>query len=252
MKTNCLTRKQNSTSPALTDAFVELLKKNGRDENAIVVWDRTNRELERAGFKLNASSFGSRCFGTDTAGVGYSRDFYSSGEVASLVTNILVSLVDHSVNLPILKDHSIAGLSGGLKNMYGAIHNPNKYHDHNCDPFVAQVNSLKPIRDKHRLTVMDAVRIQYHGGPGYNGNYLAEYGGLIIAVDPVASDTIGLTVLEHFRKAGGLPPLEKEGRPVKYLKTAEKMGLGISDPNGIDLRVFRVDENGEATPTELV
>ena len=39
----------------------------------------------------------------------------------------------------VVKDHDLAGVSAGLKNWYGVIHNPNKYHDSCCDPYVADV-----------------------------------------------------------------------------------------------------------------
>jgi len=244
IKTNCLARQMNSTPPALAEAFVDILAAAGFEENDMIIWDRTNRELEQAGYRLNASSFGYRCLGTDTNGIGYSNDFYSSGEVNSLVSTIMTEMIDYSVNMPILKDHSIAGLSGCLKNMYGAVHNPNKYHADNCSPFAAQVSDLKPLREKHRLAVIDAVRVQYHGGPGFNSGYLSKYGGLILAIDPVAADTVGLTILNHLRAANGLPPLEKAGRPVNFLKIAEELGLGTADLNKIDLLSFREDGNG--------
>ena len=252
LKTNCLTGRLNSTPTALVDALAQLLIESGIKENSIIVWERSNRELTKAGYELNASSFGRRCLGTDTNGVGYSREFYSSGEVNSLVSRVLIDLVDHNINVPILKDHSIAGLSGGMKNMFGAIHNPNKYHMTNCDPYTAQVSNLTPLRTKHRLIVMDAVRVQYHGGPGFNTRHLVMYGGIIISADPVAADSVGLKILEHYREQNGLPPLWKDHRPVKYLKTAEKLGLGVADENQIELNVLMVDQDGSAGPGELL
>ena len=65
--------------------------------------------------------------------------------------------------------------------MYGAINNPNKYHADNCDPYCAHVNSLEPIKSKNRLTMIDAVRVQYNGGPGYVEDYLTYYGGSLSA-----------------------------------------------------------------------
>lgn len=252
MKTNCLARRFNSTPVALTSALVELLTASGFDQNDIVIWERTSEELKKGGYTLNASSFGGlRCFGTDTRGIGYSDDFYSYGEVNSLVSRILTEVVDYNVNLPVLKDHSIAGLSGALKNMYGAINNPNKYHDNNCDPFCAHINLLAPIKKKNRLTVLDAVKVQYNGGPGYVAQYISFYSGIILSADAVAADRVGLEILENERKKHGLPPLEKVGRQVKYLATAQKEGLGTADLSEIDLVVVRVDADGKQAKGEL-
>ena len=252
MKTNCLTGKLNSTPPALVDALSKLLVGGGIDENNIVVWERTNRELESAGFKLNASSFGRRCIGTDTGGYGYGTDFATSGEVNTLISRILNGVIDHNINLPVLKDHSIAGLSGCLKNMFGAIHNPNKFHDNNCDPFAADVSNLAPIKRRHRLGVIDAVRVQYNNGPGFDSRHLIYYDGIIMSEDPVAADRVGLEILEHCRAVNNLPPLEKTGRPVKYLKSAEERGVGVADLNGIDLSVISVDADGNRKEAELL
>ena len=251
IKTSCLARKLNSTPVAAVDGLTAILTSAGIDENDIVVWERTSAELERAGFELNASSFGRRCFGTDSNGVGYSRDFYSYGKVDSLVSRIMTDVVRYNINLPVLKDHSIAGLSGGMKNMYGAINNPNKYHAPNCDPYAAHVSKLEPIRQKNRLTIIDAVMVQYNAGPGYDSRYVAYYNGLIMGEDPVATDRVGLEILEHFRKVGGLPALEKVGRPVKYLRSAEDAGLGIADMNRIFVDVIVIDEGGRAAKGDL-
>jgi uncharacterized protein (DUF362 family) len=252
IKTNCIARKLNSTPVALTDALVKLLTDSGFDENDVIVWERTNRELEEAGYELNASAFGRRCFGTDTDRVGYGREIYISGDVNSLVSRILTDLVRYNLNVTVLKDHSLAGLSAGMKNMFGTINNPNKYHDNNCDPFAAHVCNLDPIKTKTRLTVIDAVRVQYDGGPGFISQNVDYYYGLILSDDIVAADTIALEVLEHFRKRNNRPPLAKVGRPVKYLTSAEQLGLGVTDRSRIDLSVLTVNKDGGASPGRLL
>ncbi len=252
MKANCLAHQLNSTPLALADAFTAILVKTGFKEKDVVVWERSNRELASAGFALNVSGTGRRCVGTDATVVGYSEEFYSSGEVNSLVSRILTEIVDVNVNVPVLKDHSVAGLSAGMKNMYGAVNNPNKYHGNNCDPYCAHVNNLEPIKSKNRLTVIDAVRVQYNGGPGYSEDYLAYYNGLVISDDPVAADRVGLEILEHLRAINGQPTLERTGRPVRYLASAERLGLGIADIKKIELRVIMIDKNGRESAGELL
>lgn len=252
LKTNCLVRKINSTPVALADAVTEILVDGGIERSNVVVWERSNRELQGAGYELNVSLNARRCLGTDSNGLGYSDDFYTSGEVNSLVTRILTDVVDHSINLPVLKDHSLAGMSAGMKNMYGAIHNPNKYHDNNCSPYCAHVNNLAPIRDKHRLTVIDAVQVQYNGGPGFLGNYVDHYGGVILSTDPVACDRVALEILENLRSRHGLPPLAEVSRPVKYLSAAKQIGLGEADMDRISLEVLSVSASGNVSKGALV
>ena len=219
-KLNCLAGKWLSTSLPLAYAVAQGLKSVGVKEKNIIFWERMNSELKEAGYPLNYEASDLRCFGTDTNGVGYDSDLTISGEVGSLVSRVLSSYVTHHINLPLVKDHTIPGLSAGMKNFYGAIHNPNKYHDNHCDPYVADVNALPQIKAKNVLTILDATRIQYNFGPAYKPQWVENYNALIVGTDPVALDSVALKILEDIRRQKGMPTLEQAGRPVKYLATA--------------------------------
>ena len=157
-----------STQPMVVEAIVQGLLQAGLKEQNIVVWDRFDVELDRAGFKLNRSRRGFQCRGTDAelVGKGYERQIEVSGQIGSCFSRIVADEVDALISVPVLKDHNLAGVSLGMKNFYGAIHNPNKYHDHNCDPYIADVVSHRFIAPKWRLTICDGTRAQYHNGPG--------------------------------------------------------------------------------------
>ena len=113
-----------------------------------------------------------------------------------------------------------------MKNYFGAIHNPNKYHDTQCDPYVAHVFDCPAVKQKHRLSVIDALLVQYHRGPSYHPRWAEKYGRLVFSLDPVAADRVAWDLVEKLRSSAGLPSLEEEGRSPRYLGTAEKMGLG--------------------------
>jgi hypothetical protein len=153
--------------------------------------------------------------------------------------------------LGVLKHHSIAGMSAGLKNMYGAVNNPNKYHANNCSPFAAEISGLEPIRTKHRLTIIDAIRVQCDKGPAFDAASMVAYNGLVVSQDPIAVDRIALEILQHLRELKGLPPLAKVGREVKYLTAGEQAGLGVNTISKIDLQVRTVDANGVVGVGEL-
>ena len=112
--------------------------------------------------------------------------------------------------------------------MFGAIHNPNKYHPNNCDPYVAEVSAMAPIRSKLRLVVCDALRPQCQGGPALVRTHQWAYGGVMAATDPVAHDAAGARIIEARRRERGLPTLQEAGRPPRWLQTAERMGLGVA------------------------
>ena len=197
LKVNCLSGRGNSTSVALVEAVAERLQQAGIARKNIVVWDRLNSDLEHAGFRPGARSGGIRYVGNDEAG--YEEELSTFGSAGSLVAKTLTRTADAVINLPVLKDHGIVGVTMALKNMFGAIHNPNKYHPNGGDPYVADVSALPEIRRKVRLTICDAITAQYEGGPSYMPQWTWPFNGLLVASDPVALDTVGWRIIEEKR-----------------------------------------------------
>jgi len=234
IKVNTIAGRKLSTPPSVALPFSRLLAKSGLRENNIVIWDRTNRELKDAGYTLNAGS-GLRIFGTDTTGAGYTPEPFIHLNIGSQFSTIQTNFVTASISLAVLKDHGMAGVTAGMKNYFGAIHNPNKYHDSNCDPFIAQLFDIPFIKTKHRLTILDALVVQYHRGPSYHARWAEKFESLIFSLDPVAADTIGWQIVEQLRKMQGLPSLAEDQREPLYLRTAARMGLGKTSSADIQL-----------------
>jgi uncharacterized protein (DUF362 family) len=139
------------------------------------------------------------------------------------------------INVGVLKDHDLAGVSVGLKNWYGVIHNPNKHHDEGCAPYIPHLAAFPLIRDKLRLTVIDGSIAQCHGGPARNPRWSWSWEGVLASTDPVALDTIGWQMIEQRRKEVGLPSLSKEERAPVWLAEAGKLGLGEADGAKIEV-----------------
>ena len=235
IKVNTIGGRQISTRPELSLSLAELLIKNGHPARNIVIWDRTNRELREAGYSLSDSSNSLKILATDTAGAGYETEIISHRSIGSLFSTIQTNFVTASISLAILKDHGLAGVTAGLKNYFGAIHNPNKYHDSRCDPFIAELFESSPIKDKHRLSVLDALVVQYHRGPSFHTQWAEQSATLIFSLDPVAADAVGWRLIEELRSKKGLPSLKEEGREPTYLNTAEKLGLGFAGSDSIEV-----------------
>ena len=234
IKVNTIGGKAISTRPEVAMSLAGWLSRSGLQEKNLIIWDRTTRELSDAGYTTSAGRSGIKVFGTDADGVGYEAGLVSHLGVGSLFSKIQTEFATASISLAILKDHGLAGVTAGMKNYFGAIHNPNKYHDFHCNPFVAEVFDAPPVKTRHRLTVLDALVVQFHKGPSYHARWAAKFGGLIFSLDPVAADSVGWAVIERLRKAAGLPTLKDEGRAPEYLATAERMGLGRADPASIE------------------
>jgi len=235
IKVNAIAAPELSTGPRVSLPFARLLSAAGIPPRNIIVWDRTNRELADAGYKLNLESSAFQVYGTDTAGAGYAGEPTQHRGIASLFSAILTDRLTASVSLAVLKDHGMAGITAGMKNYFGAIHNPNKYHDDHCDPYVAELSDSPPVRSRHRLTILDALLIQYHRGPSFNPRWAEPAGTLVFSLDPVAADAVGWRMIAKLRAAKGLPTLEEDGRPPLYIETAEKLGLGHSRESDIQV-----------------
>jgi uncharacterized protein (DUF362 family) len=232
IKVNCLGGKGISTHPELVMAVVEGLRIAGVPGSNIIIWDRLTNELEAVGYKVNWQGEGVRCFGTDS---NYEQEVEEVGSVGSCFSSILSRQCTALINMPVLKDHDLSGVSLSLKNLYGAIHNPNKYHDNNCDPYIADLNSHPLIRKKLRLIICDGITGMYNGGPGFKPQGSWEFQGIILSRDPVALDRVGCEIIEAKRKEKGLPGLKEVGRDPKHIMSAFKKGLGIGDMKRIEV-----------------
>ena len=224
------------TQPAVVDAVLAGLRNADIPAENIVIWDRFDVELAQAGYKLNKSATGIQCRGTDAEGYGsgYQPGIEVSGEIGSCFSRILTDQIDTLICMPVLKDHNLAGVSLGMKNFFGAIHNPNKYHQHNCDPYIVDVVSHPLIGRRWRLTICDGTRAQYHAGPTRNPEYAWSMGGVIVGTDFVATDAVATDLIEQQRKAKGLKPLITEKRPARHIQTAADRGLGMADLKRIE------------------
>ena len=231
IKVNALGGKQIATHFGVVKAVVSGLKSAGIPEENIIIWDRLTKELKSAGYTINKSGKGVKCFGTDT---NYDPYPEIAGSIGSCFSSIISSFCTALINIPVLKDHDLAGVSLSLKNFYGAIHNPNKYHDNNCDPFIADLNTHPYIKDKLRLVICDALTLQYQGGPAFKPQWALDYHSLLLSRDPVAIDRMGTELIEEKRKEKGLSSLKKAGREPVHIATAAKKGLGTDDLNHIE------------------
>jgi len=230
LKVNCLAGRRLSPRVEVVEALVELLAAAGVARHRIIVFERSSRELERAGFSVRRSGGPYLCYGTDND---YERLPTTSGEIGSCYAKLVSTTCTALISFGVVKDHDLAGVSGGLKNWYGVIHNPNKYHDSGCDPYVADVVRHPLVRDKLRLTVLDGIEAQCHGGPALNPDAMFPLGKVAVSTDPVAADLWAWQVIDAERHRRGLPSLEQEERAPRFVATAARHGLGVGDPRGL-------------------
>jgi uncharacterized protein (DUF362 family) len=235
IKVNCLAGPPLASHPELVAAIAGRLRDIvGAGPESVLVYDRDTAELAAAGFESVSGLY--RVVGNDRAG--YDAEPTVFGAAGSCYSRVVSEQATAIINVPVLKDHDLAGLSGALKNHFGSIHNPNKMHTDHCCPYVADVNCAPHLRDKHRLGVMDALRVCYDGGPSYKPDTTTAHGALLASVDPVAIDTVAFDLLEGLRKRHGLPPIAGSDRAPRYLQVAADRdhGLGTADLSAIEVR----------------
>jgi uncharacterized protein (DUF362 family) len=232
IKVNALAGKRMSTHPTLAMAVARKVLDAGVRDGNVLVWDRSDRELTSAGYYINQSG-PIKVLGNEH--MGFSDRLYSHRSIGSRFTKILTDWATDLINIPVLKDHGVVGVSGGMKNLYATVHNPFKYHPNVGDPYVADLSDVDLIRDKLRLVIADAFQAQYHGGPPYQKRWTWDENAIFVSTDPVAIDRIGWSIIESKRQENGLPTLAAEKREPVYIFSAEKLGLGIADLDKIEL-----------------
>ncbi|MDR2491430.1 MAG: DUF362 domain-containing protein [Spirochaetaceae bacterium] len=109
---------------------------------------------------------------------------------------------DVLINIPVLKHHGGAGLTGSIKNLMGCVWNRRFYHSSGLNTCMADFLFAK----KPDLNIVDAYRVITRNGPrGGSLDAVAQMGALIISPDIVAADTAASMLLG--RKQGEVEPV---------------------------------------------
>jgi uncharacterized protein (DUF362 family) len=253
----------SGTHPAVVDAIAAGLISAGVQPANIIVWDRNAEDLLAAGFSSKSPLYRLRwtdpAKGYDTKAVvtapvlgrliwgdskfgdrgnGTVVDTLGSGEQLSSTSHwakILSTEVDKVINVPSLQDSFHTGLNGALANM--ALPNLDNWRrfaraPEYGDPYLAEIYADAMIREKVVLTILDALVLQYAGGPFPNPGFLVEYHSIFASKDPVAIDATAVRLLDENRAQSKLPSLENMTR---WLESASALDLGHFQEEKIDL-----------------
>jgi uncharacterized protein (DUF362 family) len=235
LKVNGLGGKGISSHLALVLAVCERLQQAGVKPGNIVVWDRNARDLKACGLTISTDPSRIRCYGSDVSGYEEQQEAWGTARIR--LSKILTRECGMVIGLPILKDHSEAGVTFAMKNMYGVVDRPQDLHAGGCNPGVADLNCIPVVREKVRFTIGDAMTSVYDGGPGFHPERLWQPNALIVGEDRVAVDHTAWQMIERKRAEAGAPTLEASGRPPRYIATAADAAhrLGTNDPQRIHL-----------------
>jgi len=262
------------SSPEIVREIVAGVQSVGVPARNIFVYDRYAYEMDIGSYQALVP-MGVRVTGVqehklDVSGydpnVFCEANFFGEWETRSYMASIVSSGVTKIINVPTMKDHSAAGVTGCLKNLgYGTFNNVERSHRRPfsfTDPLIGIMCSVEPLRSKAVLHIMDGTRIVWHGGPlTQNPDFIFPAGLIMVGTDPVAMDTIELEKIEAKRRNEGVPSvwsrdpksLTNDGgafyqdasknlfyRQPHHIAAAGKLGLGISDRKQIEHHVIHV------------
>lgn len=219
IKFNQVGEKELNTTPAMAAALVKSLGGAGFAPERIVLIEAPlwlTRTLKTRpcvhGFSGGEVSFGS-----------------GSEELAAVLQDVTAV-----VNVPFLKTHNIAGMTGCLKNLsHALIRRPGRYHANACAPFVGDIVALPQIRSKLRIHIVNALRAVYKGGPLVTPDNLWTHSGVLLSTDPVAADAVGVSLINTQREAVKLPTIGDADARIPHVRAAADRGLGTDDPDYI-------------------
>jgi uncharacterized protein (DUF362 family) len=102
------------------------------------------------------------------------------------------------INVSLIKDHSICGYTGCLKNItHGATINPHAFHEHNASPQIAELYAQDVVKSRMRLHIVDGYKLIYDEGPlDTNKKRRVPHEAVYATTDPVAMDLLGWGIVE--------------------------------------------------------
>jgi len=235
LKINLLGRPLVYTARELTEAVATGVIGAGVKPADIIVWDRHADHFGPTDYKPGTGRLGERI---QTGGrYDQSKVLRASGGSCPLDTT--VAETDVTVNLPVLKDHSGAGVTLALKNIaFGCYSHHRQAHGGNCDPYIAEAYEHYLTQTKIPLIILDATKCCFDDGPEpHNPAAIWRDNAIYIANDPVALDVVCRRVILDKRRAAGLSDKLRQSR---HIETAAQKGLGVGEVSRIDLATIRI------------
>ncbi len=235
LKINLLGRPLVYTGREVADAIVVQLMQAGVSGENIIIWDRPESHFGPTAYALGRGRHGETIMAGGDYHLSYRdrRSCVGTSQCGMLPVDLIpFRRTDVTVNLPVLKDHSVSGTTGALKNVaFGCYHTIPQCHDNGCDPFIAEACAHFLTVNRIPLIILDATEGCFEGGPVPNRrDHLWRENAIYFATDPVALDRVCYRLIMEKRAAMGL-----SAKPALHIETAAAKGLGVGDIARIDL-----------------
>ena len=266
IKVNCSGAPGAMSTPEVVAEIARNLIATGVKPEQIYVWERS--QLPRAGYgKYVPTGVQLHTAGRALDAKTYVEcNFFGEEDTRSNMVSLITQKLTKIINVPNMKDHGAAGVTGCLKNIaYGSFGNVARSHRNvqtNTLSFIGALAAVEPIRSRTVLNIMDGIRGVWHGGPFSPSKKFRFYPKeLLFGTDPVAMDRLLIDIIDNKRKAEGAvsvwhhdmkyvkagssysddPNIDRFLREPGHIEyAARKYGLGVYDIKKIDVKRIEV------------
>jgi len=271
IKVNCSGAPHIMSSPEIVAGIVENLIAIGVPSQNIWIYERFEGQLKSIGYDRYVAA-GVKIWWAEGRPrgslLGYDPntyvevDFFGEDDTRSFMVRPVADTFTKIINVPKMKEHQAAGVTGCLKNIaYGHFSNVDRSHRFtktNTYSFIGTLASVEPIPTKVVLNIMDGLSGVWQAGPFSEYPQFRFYPKeIMFGTDPVAMDHILIDVIEAKRKAEGAPSIFDRSpshigrdnsnpnfnafiREPGHVEYASRLGLGVYDANQIKLRVIEL------------
>jgi len=269
IKVNCSGAPRICSTPEVVAGIAENLVAIGVPTKQIYVYERFENQLQSVGYPKYLPEGVTVTAAESSRGsiLGYDphtyveTSFFGEEDTRSNLIRLVADKLTKIVNVPNMKEHQAAGVTGCLKNIaYGDFSNVDRSHRFektNTRTFIGTLAATEPVRSRVVLNIMDGLRGVWHAGPfSTNPRFRFYPKQMMFGTDPVAMDHKLIDVIEAKRKAEGAVSLFDRSRehlgensdPNRnhyirepgHVEYAAGKGLGVYDDAKIQLKVMEL------------
>jgi uncharacterized protein (DUF362 family) len=270
IKVNCSGAPKICSSPEVVAGIAENLIAVGVPAKQIYVYERFDGQLRSVGYaKYLPEGVNIQAAETSRGSVlGYDprtyveTSFFGEEDTRSNLVRLVSQTLTKIVNVPNMKEHQAAGVTGCLKNIaYGNFSNVDRSHRFektNTYSFIGTLAATEPVRSRVVLNIMDGLRGVWHAGPfSEHARFRFYPKQIMFGTDPVAMDHKLIELIEEKRKAEGAVSLFDRSpshvgkdnsdpntnhfiREPGHVEYASKLGLGVFDSAKIKLKAIEL------------
>jgi len=211
-----------NTNPLLVKQIINHCFNAGAKD--VYVFDHTceywKKCYSNSGIERAVKEAGGKIVSGDSEGYYHDVEVKSGSTLKNAKVHELILNSDVFINVPVLKHHSSAGITIGMKNLMGIVWDRGFWHQNDLHKCIADFASYR----KPNLTIVDAYNVMKRNGPrGVSKEDVVTMKSLLISRDIVAIDAAAA-------KLFGTEP-EK----VDYIRIANEMKLGVMDLNKLSI-----------------